>query len=156
MRRIFPLIALLALALPLPPAAVAVPLTTTYYGFDLPPDWVVVKGPSRAKGALQVLLGQKDHKCSALILVGPARPGEAEQAARVNARRLNGDAPVRRNGQWEFTFRQQGVAGYGLAREDAASGLLLLLVVSGEARRAEFVFRMRGPYKALYPRPAAQ
>ncbi|SDF98679.1 hypothetical protein SAMN05192586_1222 [Desulfovibrio legallii] len=130
----------------------AAPLTTQYYSLDLPPDWVVVNGPVKLQGAVQVLLGQKDHKASALIIAGPAQPGEAEQAARANARRLGGNEPVRRaDGQWEFAFIQEGVKGLGLAREDPAARLLLMLVVSGDAARADFVYRMRGPYKALLP-----
>ena len=56
-----------------------------------------------------------------------------------------------RNGQWEFTFEQSGVKGYGIVREDTQSKLLLMLVVSGDARMASFVYKMRGPYRALMP-----
>ncbi|MBE6442392.1 MAG: hypothetical protein E7022_08760 [Desulfovibrio desulfuricans] len=133
--------------------AQAVPLTTKYYSLALPADWVVVNGPAEVKGAVQVLLGQKDHKSSVLLLVGPARPGEAQQAAEANARRLGGGKPVQRGGQWEFFFEQKGVRGCGIAREDKASGLLLMLLVSGDLKRADFVYAMRGPYKALIPNP---
>lgn len=130
----------------------AAPLTTRHFSLDLPPDWVVVSGPSGKGQAVQVLLGQKDHKCSALIVVGPAGKGEGEQAANVTAQRLGGGTPAKRNGQWEFAFTQKGVRGYGVAREDAAAGLLLMLVVSGsDMGMADFVFRMRSPYKALVP-----
>ena len=131
----------------------AVPLTTKYYGLDLPQDWVVVSGPVKVQEAVQVVMGQKDHKSSALIIVGPANAGEAEQAARGNAKRLGGTAPVLRNGQWEFAFEQKGVKGYGIVREDAQSKLLLMLVVSGDLRMASFVYNMRGPYRALMPQP---
>ncbi len=142
----------LVLTVVLPLAAWAAPLTTPYYSLDLPPDWVVVSGPVKLQDAVQVLLGQKDHKASALIIAGPAQPGEAEQAARANAQRLGGGKPVlRASGQWEFAFTQEGVTGLGLAREDPAAGLLLLLVVSGDLPRADFVYRMRGPYKTLLP-----
>ena len=97
----------LVLTVVLPLAAWAAPLTTPYYSLDLPPDWVVVSGPVKLQDAVQVLLGQKDHKASALIIAGPAQPGEAEQAARANAQRLgggnlyfgptvNGNLPLRR------------------------------------------------------------
>ena len=113
---------------------------------------MVVSGPVKLQDAVQVLLGQKDHKASALIIAGPAQPGEAEQAARANAQRLGGGKPVlRASGQWEFAFTQEGVTGLGLAREDPAAGLLLLLVVSGDLPRADFVYRMRGPHKTLLP-----
>lgn len=143
---------LLLLAVLFAEQAQAVPLTTKYYSLDLPADWVVVNGPTKVQEAVQVVMGQKDHKSSALIIVGPANAGEAEQAARGNAKRLQGSTPVfRSNGQWEFTFEQSGVKGYGIAREDAQSKLLLMLVVSGDARMANFVFSMRGPYRALMP-----
>ncbi|WP_374288532.1 hypothetical protein [Desulfovibrio desulfuricans] len=144
---------LLLLAVCAAAQAHAVPLTTKYYGLDLPQDWVVVSGPVKVQEAVQVVMGQKDHKSSALIIVGPANAGEAEQAARGNAKRLGGTAPVLRNGQWEFTFEQKGVKGYGIVREDAQSKLLLMLVVSGDLRMASFVYNMRGPYRALMPQP---
>ena len=131
--------------------AQAVPLTSKYYSLDLPADWVVVSGPVKVQEAVQVVMGQKDHKSSALIIVGPANAGEAEQAAKGNAQRLGGTAPVLRNGQWEFTFEQKGVKGYGIVREDTQSKLLLMLVVSGDLRMANFVYSMRGPYRALMP-----
>ena len=131
--------------------AQAVPLTTKYYSLDLPADWVVVSGPVKVQEAIQVVMGQKDHKSSAMIIVGPANAGEAEQAAKGNAQRLGGTAPVLRNGQWEFTFEQKGVKGYGVVREDTQSKLLLMLVVSGDLRMANFVYSLRGPYKALMP-----
>ena len=43
--------------------------------------------------------------------------------------------------------------GYGIVREDAQSKLLLMLVISGDARMANFVYSMRGPYRALMPQP---
>ncbi len=144
------LLALLVLP-PLTGKAQAVPVTTKYYSVDLPADWVVVNGPAKVKDAVQVLLGQKDHKASALIIVGPAKAGEAEAAARANAQRLGGGKPVLRQGQWEFTFEQQGLKGYSIVREDASSGVLLMLVVSGDLGMADFVYKMRGPYKALMP-----
>ena len=58
-----------------------------------------------------------------------------------------------RNGQWKFAFEQKGVKGYGIVREDAQSKLLLMLVVSGDLRMANFVYSMRGPYRALVPQP---
>ena len=146
-------VALFALAQSVAPAQ-ATPLTTKYYSLTQPPDWVVVNGPAKVKEAVQVVVGQKDHKSSALIIVGPAGSGEAEQAAVGNARRLDGTKPVlRANGQWEFTFAQNGVKGYCVVREDAPSGLLLMLIVSGDFKMADFVYQMRGPYKALMPLP---
>ena len=147
--RVLPLLLLLVLFAAQVHAA---PLTTKYYSLDLPPDWVVVNGPAKVQDAVQVVVGQKDHKSSALIIVGPANAGEAEQAATGNAKRLQGSTPVlRSNGQWEFTFEQKGVKGYGVVREDAQSKLLLMLVISGDARMANFVYSMRGPYRALMP-----
>lgn len=131
----------------------AAPLTTKYYSLDLPVDWVVVNGPAKVQEAVQVVMGQKDHKSSALIIVGPASAGEAEQAAKGNAQRLKGSTPVFHNGQWEFAFEQNGVKGYGIVREDAQAKLLLMLVVSGDSRMAGFVYKMRGPYRALMPQP---
>ena len=142
---------LLVLAVFMAVQAQAVPLTTKYYGLDLPADWVVVSGPVKVQEAIQVVMGQKDHKSSAMIIVGPANAGEAEQAAKGNAQRLGGTAPVLRNGQWEFTFEQKGVKGYGVVREDTQSKLLLMLVVSGDLRMANFVYNLRGPYNALMP-----
>ena len=139
---------LLVLAVFMAVQAQAVPLTTKYYSLDLPADWVVVSGPVKVQEAIQVVMGQKDHKSSAMIIVGPANAGEAEQAAKGNAQRLGGTAPVLRNGQWEFTFEQKGVKGYGVVREDTQSKLLLMLVVSGDLRMANFVYNLRGPYKA--------
>ena len=144
---------LLVMAVFMAVQAQAVPLTTKYYGLDLPADWVVVSGPVKVQEAIQVVMGQKDHKSSALIIVGPANAGEAEQAAKGNAQRMSGTKPVLRNGQWEFTFEQKGVKGYGIVREDAQSKLLLMLVISGDARMANFVYSMRGPYRALMPQP---
>ena len=147
--RVLPLVLLVLIAAQVH----AAPLTTKYYSLDLPPDWVVVNGPAKVQDAVQVVVGQKDHKSSALIIAGPANLGEAEQAARGNAQRLQGSSPVFRNGQWEFTFEQSGVKGYGIVREDTQSRLLLMLVVSGDARMASFVYKMRGPYRALMPQP---
>lgn len=63
---------LLALLLPAFAGRIsAAPLTTKYYSLDLPPDWVVVNGPTKQNDAVQVLLGQKDHKTSAAVMWGP-------------------------------------------------------------------------------------
>lgn len=142
------------LALLLSPAgpSLAAPLTTKYYSLDLPPDWVVINGPSKQNGALQVLLGQKDHKTSAALIVGPARPGDAKKAAETGSQRLKGSPPAARNGQLEFSFEQKGIRGYSVVREDVQSKLLLVLIVSGDLRLADFIYAMRGPYKALIPR----
>ena len=142
---------LLVLAVFMAVQAQAVPLTTKYYSLDLPADWVVVSGPVKVQEAIQVVMGQKDHKSSAMIIVGPAEAGEAESAAKGNSQRPARTAPVFRNGQWEFTFAQKGVKGYGVVREDVQSKLLLLLVVSGDLRMANFVYSLRGPYRALMP-----
>ena len=63
---------LLVLTVLLAAQAQAAPLTTKYYSLDLPADWVVVNGPAKVQEAVQVVMGQKDHKSSALIIVGPA------------------------------------------------------------------------------------
>ena len=147
---LFCLLALLGLS-SLTSSAQAVPVTTKYYSLELPADWVVVNGPGKVKDAIQVLLGQKDHKASILIIVGPAKAGEAEAAVKANAQRLGGSTPVQRQGQWEFTFEQQGVKGYGIVREDKSSGVLLMMLVSGDLKMANFVYNIRGPYKALMP-----
>ena len=62
-------LALLVLAVFMAAQAQAVPLTTKYYGLDMPADWVVVSGPVKVQEAIQVVMGQKDHKSSALIIV---------------------------------------------------------------------------------------
>ena len=143
---------LLALLLPaLAGGLCAAPLTTKYYSLDLTPDWVVVNGPVTRNGAVQVLLGQKDHKTSAAVIVGPAEPGDAEKAAETGSKGLKGSKPVARNGQLQFSFEQKGVKGYSVVREDPISKLLLVLIISGDVRQADFIYKMRGPYKALYP-----
>lgn len=143
---------LLALLLPAFAGRIsAAPLTTKYYSLDLPPDWVVVNGPTKQNDAVQVLLGQKDHKTSAAIIVGPAKPGDAEKAAEAGSQRLKGSKPVARDGQLQFSFEQKGIKGYSVVREDPISKLLLVLIVSGDMRQADFIYKMRGPYKALMP-----
>ena len=47
---------LLLLAVCAAAQAHAVPLTTKYYGLDLPPDWVVVSGPVKVQEAIQVVM----------------------------------------------------------------------------------------------------
>lgn len=147
-----PVAVLLVLLLSAAGPALAAPLTTKYYSLDLPPDWVVISGPAKRNGAMQVLLGQKDHKTSAAIIVGPAEPGDAQKAAETGAQRLKGSPPAARNGQLQFGFEQKGIKGYSVVREDPQSRLLLVLIVSGELRLADFIYAMRSPYKALIPR----
>lgn len=143
--------ALLALLLASAGPSLAAPLTTKYYSLDLPPDWVVISGPSKQNGAVQVLLGQKDHKASAAVIVGPAQPGDARKAAETGSRGLKGSPPEARNGQLQFSFEHKGIKGCSVVREDAQSKLLLVLIVSGNLPLADFVYAMRGPYKALIP-----
>ena len=101
---------LLALLLPAFAGRIsAAPLTTKYYSLDLPPDWVVVNGPTKQNDAVQVLLGQKDHKTSAAVIVGPAKPGDAEKAAEaVHGTRLAGRGQVFRGprGRWRRGGRE--------------------------------------------------
>lgn len=144
--------ALLVLLLGPVQPSLAAPLTTRYYSLDLPPDWVVISGPTKQNGAVQVLLGQKDHKASAALIVGPAQPGDAEKAAETGSRGLKGTRPVVRDGQVQFSFEQKGIKGYSVVREDTQAKLLLVLIVSGDLRLADFIYGMRGPYKALIPR----
>ena len=65
---------LLVLAVFMAVQAQAVPLTSKYFSLDLPADWVVVSGPVKVQEAIQVVMGQKDHKSSALIIVGLPMP----------------------------------------------------------------------------------
>lgn len=144
------LFCLLALALwPCQPHAA--PMSTSHYGLDLPADWVVADGPVNRQGATQVLLGRKDHKASASIVVGPSKPGDAAKAAASVAKRLNATKPEKRNGQLQFLFEREGVKGFGIVREDAKAKLLLVLIASGDLGAMDFLFRMRGPYPALKP-----
>lgn len=131
--------------------AQAAPVTTQYYSLDLPADWVVAAGPEKRANVVSVLLGRKDHKSSASLIVGAVQPGEAEKAAKSGAERLKGSKPVFTNGQWHFTFEQQGVKGYSVVREDPKAKVLLILMVSGDTASANFVYAMRSPYKALIP-----
>ena len=84
---------LIVLTVLLAAQAQAAPLTTKYYSLDLPADWVVVNGPTKVQEAVQVVMGQKEHKSSALIIVGlptlarPSRPPGAMPNA-CRARRL--------------------------------------------------------------------
>lgn len=82
---------------------------------------------------------------------GPAKPGDAEKAAEAGSQRLKGSKPVARDGQLQFSFEQKGIKGYSVVREDPISKLLLVLIVSGDVRQADFIYKMRGPYKALMP-----
>jgi hypothetical protein len=131
--------------------AAAAPLTTKYYSLELPPDWKVIDGPKTRKDIVHVLLGQMNHKCSASLTVSSAAPGEAEKKAREAAKLLNGARPVLRNGQLEFTFRKMGDRGYCVIREDKQSKLLIMLIVSGDIRQANFIYSMRSDYPALVP-----
>jgi hypothetical protein len=137
-------------------AATAAPLTTKYYTLELPPDWKVVDGPKIQKDVVHVLLGQTRHKCSASVTVSSAAPGEAEKKAREAAKLLNGTRPVSRNGQMEFTFKKMGDRGYCIIREDKQAKLLIMVIVSGDTRQANFIYSMRGGYPALVPaRPSS-
>ena len=132
--------------------AAAAPLTTKYYSLDPPPDWIVLNGPKTAKdGSVHILLGQKNHRCSASLTVFPASPGLAEKRAREAARLLGGTQPVARNGQLEFAFKKMGDNGYCVVREDKQSKLLIMVIVSGDLRQADFIYSMRGDYPALVP-----
>ncbi|MCR5563911.1 MAG: hypothetical protein K6F46_11220 [Desulfovibrio sp.] len=135
--------------------ACATPLTTQYFGLNLPPDWMVLDGPRKEGKSVRVQLGNKAKTAAVALAAGPARPGDAEKAADAYAKRLRGTKPTVQNGQLYFTFGHQGEHGYAILREDALSGLLLICIVSGDLKAADFVYEMRGPYKALRPvRPA--
>lgn len=135
--------------------ACAAPLTTKYFGLNLPPDWMVLDGPRKEGKSVRVQLGNKSKTAAVALAVGPARPGDAERAADAYAKRLLGTKPVVQNGQLYFTFGHQGEHGYAILRGDGLSGLLLICIVSGDLKAAEFIYEMRGPYKALRPvRPA--
>lgn len=131
--------------------ACAAPLTTKYFGLNLPPDWTVLDGPRKEGKSVRVQLGNKAKTAAVALVVGPARPGDAEKAADAYAKRLLGAKPVARNGQICFTFGHQGERGYAILREDVLSGLLLICIVSGDLKAADFIYEMRGPYKALRP-----
>ncbi|MDR1776255.1 MAG: hypothetical protein LBR31_00305 [Desulfovibrio sp.] len=132
--------------------AAAETLTTKYYTLDVPQDWKILAGPTEKKGVTHLHLAQKNHKCSVLVNIDKAKPGDAEKCARYSAKVLNGSKPVMRNGQWEFTFKKMGDSGYCIVREDKKAGLLISLVVSGSnLPQANFVYSMRGGYPALVP-----
>ncbi|MDR3358054.1 MAG: hypothetical protein LBN96_04205 [Desulfovibrio sp.] len=132
-------------------AATAAPLTTKYYSLELPPDWKILDGPKARKDMVHVLLGQIKHKCSASVTVSSAAPGEAEKKAWEAAKLLNGARPALRNGQLEFSFKKMGDSGYCVVREDKQSKLLIMVIVSGNIRQANFIYSMRSDYPALVP-----
>ncbi|MDR1857043.1 MAG: hypothetical protein LBR22_07795 [Desulfovibrio sp.] len=146
-----PLLALLLLCLALPtPAAAAV--TTKHYSLDPPDDWVMIKGPSRERDATFLHLGTRDHSCSASITTYESRsPSDVQDLAKDTARSLGAGPPAKAKGQYQGKFTQKGVKGYFVVREDPKAKLLLRLIVSGETRKADFLFRMRSPHKALIP-----
>lgn len=130
----------------------AQPITTKYYSLSLPADWVVLNGPSRGGDNVRLQLSDKDRTVTATLIVGSVQPGEAKKAASVYAKQLK-VTPRQHAGQTEFLLTHGQERGYYVMREDASSRLMLLLTVSGNLRKADFLFRMRSPYPNLVPKP---
>ena len=131
------------------------PVSTKYYSLDIPKDWSVLFGPANDRGTTRLQLGDNAKTTTVAIIVGPSRPGDAEQIARRSADRLKTTAKKRGN-QWEFTARHGKDTMYGIVREDARNSLLMVLTVSGDVAKADFVFQMRTPsYPQLKPEKVA-
>ena len=128
----------------------ATPVTTKYYSLTLPSDWVVLKGPVRGKDNVILQLSNKARSSTATIVVGSVAPGETSKIIEVYAKRLQAE-PKKQSGQTVFFLRHGQERGYCIVREDTRSQLLLIMAVSGELSKADFLFSLRTPYKALLP-----
>ena len=128
----------------------SVSVTTKHYSLALPDDWVVLYGPVNERGTTRFQLADKAKTSTISITVGPSRAGDAEQIAKLTAKRLQTNA-VQRNGQWQYVFKNDRGAGYTIVREDNGNALLMVITVSGDISKAEFIYRMRSPYTALLP-----
>ncbi len=132
------------------PASAATPVTTKYYSLTLPSDWVVLKGPVRGKDNVILQLADKTHSTTATLVVGKIAPGESKQVEQMYAKRLQ--TPAKKQKKQTVFFLSHGKErGYCLLREDPQAQLLLILTVSGELAKADFLFSLRTPYKALMP-----
>ncbi|MCR4665848.1 MAG: hypothetical protein K5657_00960 [Desulfovibrio sp.] len=150
------LLLLLLVSLVVPEAAQArsrVPVTTKYYSITLPEDWVVFKGPVKSRDNIQLQLTNSKRTAVATLVVGRVEAGDAKKVISLYGKRFG--APVIREGQAEFFLTNGKEKGYCIVREDARDRLLLILTVSGEIERANFLFSLRTPYAALLPKKPA-
>ena len=108
-------------------------------------------GPVNERGTTRFQLADKAKTSTVSITVGPSRAGDAEQMAKLTAKRLQTKA-VQQNGQWQYVFKNDKGSGYTIVREDNDNALLIIITVSGDTNKAEFIFQMRGPYTALLPK----
>lgn len=128
----------------------AMPVTTKYYSLALPEDWAVLFGPVSKLGATHFQLADKTKTSTVSITVGPSQAGDAERMAKHIAQRFQTNAE-KHNGQWQCVFKSDKGAGYSIVREDKNKALLMVITVSGDTSKAEFIFQMRSPYAALLP-----
>ena len=129
----------------------AAPLVTPYFSLSIPAGWKILSGPETNGKAVTLQLCDDAHTAVVAFAVGPVRHGEAEEAAQMYARRLKGSKPSKHAGQIEFSFGHGSEKGIGIVREDKATGLALVMIISGNLAITDFVYAMRGSYKRLYP-----
>jgi hypothetical protein len=130
----------------------AAPLSTKYFSLDTPAGWTIIEGPKKNRDMVSVKLGHKATNSTVSITVGECEPGDAKTWADKWSKSFGGTPPVARNGQIGFTFDKNGVKGHAIVREDTQAKLLLVLIIAGDAKQADFVYAMRSPYKNLVPR----
>ncbi|MBO4369592.1 MAG: hypothetical protein J5803_05790 [Desulfovibrio sp.] len=132
------------------PVSAATPVTTKYYSLTLPNDWVVLKGPVRGKDNIILQMADKTHSTTATLVVGKIAPGETRQVVQMYTEQLQ-TQPRMQKRQTEFFLLHGQERGYCIVREDPSAHLLLILTVSGKLPKADFLFSLRTPYKALVP-----
>ena len=132
------------------PVAAVTPVTTKFYSVTLPDDWIVLKGPVRGKDNVLLQMADTTHSTTATLVVGKIAKGETDQLVQMYSKRLQSQ-PNKQKHQTEFFLLHGQERGYCIVREDPSAHLLLILTVSGKLPKADFLFSLRTPYKALVP-----
>ena len=131
-------------------SAMAQPLTTKYYSLNLPRDWVVLRGPEKENEAIVLQICDQKQSVAAAIAVGHIEKGDGQKVIQAYAKKL-ATQPQTARGQTVFWLKHGKMEGYCLIREDATKKVMLILTVSGDVGKANFLYTMRSPYQGLVP-----
>lgn len=123
---------------PAPAAAPANPgeLGCKYYTVSMPDDWKAVMAPTENQGMTSAIFARSAGGAEVMMVVGPRGVADAKMIAGMFAEQFKAEKPpVEKNGQFTFSFTQQGMPCYAWVATEG--DVFMVTTVSGNRKEAQ-------------------
>ncbi len=85
-------------------------LSCKYYTVEIPSDWKAIMPPTENQGMTSAIFAKNSGSAVVTMVIGPRGGADVKMIAGMFAEQFKADkTPVEKNGQYTFTFTQQGM-----------------------------------------------